>query len=275
MLSDWHFLINRVSSRGHRFHNAALPMFYPEWWTGRVVQQSTFTVLSCTSLRRDPSTDGPFSCGFCVNCVVAQYNEINVMHFSFSSLKIKGLYMFRALLAHPQEALHKRHLEYCVRIMSAGCGTIAVSLQPWNSQLTLYARSIPSAVGLAPPEDEQVVLETCRGPWFSINWMKSSSRWFHYTDILWCMVSNILSLRACLSWGLDNVCLSYWRIHAPNFKHASPTKHEKDFFFILFRNIYYLCMLHSCPSFSCNFYWVLPLVLLDTKPWNCSGCGAV
>jgi hypothetical protein len=24
--------------------------------------------------------------------------------------------MFRALLAHPQEALHKRHLLYCVRI---------------------------------------------------------------------------------------------------------------------------------------------------------------
>jgi hypothetical protein len=30
-----------------------------------------------------------------------QYNETNVMHFSFNLLKIKGLYMFRALLAHP------------------------------------------------------------------------------------------------------------------------------------------------------------------------------
>jgi hypothetical protein len=50
--------------------------------------------------------------------------------------------MFRALLAHPQEALHKRHLVYCVRIMSVGCDTVAV----------------------APPEDEQVMLETCRGP---------------------------------------------------------------------------------------------------------------
>jgi hypothetical protein len=46
--------------------------------------------------------------------------------------------MFRALLAHPQEARHKRHLVYCVRIMSVGCGT-------------------------APPEDEQVMLETYRG----------------------------------------------------------------------------------------------------------------
>jgi hypothetical protein len=35
-------------------------------------------------------------------------------------LRIKGFYMFRALLAHPQEALHKRHLVYCVRVMSAG-----------------------------------------------------------------------------------------------------------------------------------------------------------
>jgi hypothetical protein len=43
-----------------------------------------------------------------------QYSETNVMHFVFSLLRIKGLYMFRALLAHPQEALHKRHLVYCV-----------------------------------------------------------------------------------------------------------------------------------------------------------------
>jgi hypothetical protein len=41
---------------------------------------------------------------------VYQYIETNVMHFLFSLLRIKGLYMFRALLVHPQEALHKRHL---------------------------------------------------------------------------------------------------------------------------------------------------------------------
>jgi hypothetical protein len=60
-------------------------------------------------------------------------------------------------------------------------------------QLTLYARNIRNSVCVAPPEDEQVILETCRGPWFSINWMKSASRWFHYTDILWCTASKILS----------------------------------------------------------------------------------
>jgi hypothetical protein len=35
-----------------------------------------------------------------------QYSETNVMHFLLNLLRIKGLYMFRALLAHPQEALH-------------------------------------------------------------------------------------------------------------------------------------------------------------------------
>jgi hypothetical protein len=108
-------------------------------------------------------------------------------------LKIKGLYRFRALLAHPQEALHKRHLVYYVR-MSAGCATVVVKLQSWHSQLTLYARNIPSAVCAVPPEDEQVMLETCRGPWFSINWMKIASCWFRYTDILWCTVSKTLRL---------------------------------------------------------------------------------
>jgi hypothetical protein len=46
--------------------------------------------------------------------------------------------MFRALLAHPQESLHKRHL--------------------------VYARNILNAVCVATPEDEQVMLETCRCP---------------------------------------------------------------------------------------------------------------
>jgi hypothetical protein len=71
--------------------------------------------------------------------------------------------MFRALLPHPQEVLYERHLVYCVRIMSVGCGTVVLKLQPCHSQLTLYARSIPNAVFGAPPEGEQVTLETCRG----------------------------------------------------------------------------------------------------------------
>jgi hypothetical protein len=52
--------------------------------------------------------------------------------------------MIRALIAHPQEALHNRHLVYCVRVTSVGCTRIGVEL--------------------VPPEDEQLMLETCRGP---------------------------------------------------------------------------------------------------------------
>jgi hypothetical protein len=111
--------------------------------------------------------------------------------------------MLRALLAHPQEASHKRHLEYCLSIMSVGCATIAV--------LTLYARNIPSAICVAPPEDEQVMLETCRGFWFSISWMKSASLWFHYTDIrvLWCTVSITLRSSSLLSNSWPSLTLRY------------------------------------------------------------------
>jgi hypothetical protein len=62
--------------------------------------------------------------------------------------------MFRALLAHPQDALHKRHLVYCVRVMTVGCTKTGVG----------HARNIPSAVCVAPPENEQVILKTRRGP---------------------------------------------------------------------------------------------------------------
>jgi hypothetical protein len=45
------------------------------------------------------------------------YSETNVMQFLLNFLRVNGLYMFRALLAHHQEALHKRHLAYCVRVI--------------------------------------------------------------------------------------------------------------------------------------------------------------
>jgi hypothetical protein len=64
-----------------------------------------------------------------------QYCETNVMHILFKLFRIKGLYMFRALLAHLQEALHKQHLVYCVRVMSFDCTTFEVPLQSWCSQL--------------------------------------------------------------------------------------------------------------------------------------------
>jgi hypothetical protein len=92
------------------------------------------------------------SFSFCLQNRVVQYTETKEMHFLLNLLRIKGLYMFRALPAHPQEALRKRHLVYCVRVTSVGCTRIGVE-----------ARNIPSVFYEAPPEDEQVMLETCRG----------------------------------------------------------------------------------------------------------------
>jgi hypothetical protein len=139
---------------------------------------------------------------FCWPCIIVyQYNETNVKHFSIywdskASTCFEhyllilrrrstngiwyiacvycqlGVTRLKWLLVHPQEA---------------------VKLQSCHSQLTIYARNIPNAVCEASPEDKQVVLETCRGLWFSIKWMKSASRWFHYTDILWCTVNKTLS----------------------------------------------------------------------------------
>jgi hypothetical protein len=44
------------------------------------------------------------------NLDIIQYNETNVMHLLFNILRIKGVYMFLALPAHPQEALVERFL---------------------------------------------------------------------------------------------------------------------------------------------------------------------
>jgi hypothetical protein len=70
-----------------------------------------------------------------------------VLHFLFSLLKIMGLYMFRALLAHPQEVMNKGQLVYCVRFMCVGCTSMGEE---------------HSNAGAA--SDEQVMPETCRGP---------------------------------------------------------------------------------------------------------------
>jgi hypothetical protein len=61
------------------------------------------------------------------NTVSHQYSKTNAMQYLFSLLRIKGLYMFRALLAYLQEALHKRHLIYCVHVMSVGCTRIGAA----------------------------------------------------------------------------------------------------------------------------------------------------
>jgi hypothetical protein len=70
-----------------------------------------------------------------LNFLSHRYSKTNVVHFLFSLLRIKGLYMFRALLAHLQEVQHKWQLVYCVCVMSVGCTRIGVPLQSWCSQL--------------------------------------------------------------------------------------------------------------------------------------------
>jgi hypothetical protein len=118
-----------------------------------------------------------------------------VIHFSYSLLRIKGLYIFRALLAHP-EVPDIISMQYTKCRLCSTSGGWASTLQPYHSQLT-YACNIPNAVCGASPEDEQVMLEKCRGLGFSINWMKSASRWLHYTDILWCTVSHCTDILWC------------------------------------------------------------------------------
>jgi hypothetical protein len=73
--------------------------------------------------------------------VLVKFNVLFIVHHSitvqsnqrylllFSLLRMKGLCMFRALLAPHQVALHKWHLVYCVRVMSVGLIRFGVSFQ--------------------------------------------------------------------------------------------------------------------------------------------------
>jgi hypothetical protein len=45
--------------------------------------------------------------GILIMYVINRYSEIKVVHFLLNFLRIKNLYMFLALLAHPQKALHQ------------------------------------------------------------------------------------------------------------------------------------------------------------------------
>jgi hypothetical protein len=91
---------------------------------------------------------------------------VSYRRFGSTYQSIKSLYMLRALLDHHQ----------ALGILRACYVSWLWKLQSW------------------PREDKQVMLETCTGSWFSINWMRSASRCFHYMDILWCPVSKTFSL---------------------------------------------------------------------------------
>jgi hypothetical protein len=99
------------------------------------------------------------------------------MYFLFNLLRIKGPYMFRALLVHPQEVLHKRHMMYCVCVMSVSCnrfkGYTLTLVQPTDIKHTQYTKWRLWST---------LILNTLN---------KSASRWFQCTDILWCTVNRI------------------------------------------------------------------------------------
>jgi hypothetical protein len=90
----------------------------------------------------------------CAYFYIYQYSETHVMHFLFSLLRIKGLYMFRALLAYPQETLYKRHL-----VLLHACYVIWLH-QDWSVPFQLL-----------------------------VNWIRSASRWLR---VLWCTVNKTL-----------------------------------------------------------------------------------
>jgi hypothetical protein len=112
---------------------------------------------------------------FCWPCIIVyQYSETNVMHFVFNLLRIKGFYMFRALLTHLQEVLHKRHLVYCVHVMSGSCTRIGVEL---------VEHQFHSNPGAANWHNTHAIYQFPR-PLILHKLNKKSSLWFNYTDII-------------------------------------------------------------------------------------------
>jgi hypothetical protein len=66
--------------------------------------------------------------------------------------------MFRALVAHPQEALYNGTW-YIAWVLSVGCPRVGLELvQPTDIKRTQYTKCRL----FRPPEDEQVMLETCK-----------------------------------------------------------------------------------------------------------------
>jgi hypothetical protein len=82
------------------------------------------------------------------------------MHFLFSLLRIKGLYKFRALLAHPQEV----YTNYNWYTAWALCRLVATGIGVERQPANIIRKQHTNVVYVSHPEDEQVMVETCRGP---------------------------------------------------------------------------------------------------------------
>jgi hypothetical protein len=83
-----------------------------------------------------------------------QYNENNVTHFSLNLLKIKDLCTFQALLAGPQEALHKRHSVYCVCIFCVP-RTLVAFYQLQRAPTLPECRGIPTESAASRPTEQR------------------------------------------------------------------------------------------------------------------------
>jgi hypothetical protein len=89
---------------------------------------------------------------FCWPCIIVyQYGETNVKHFLLNLLRMKGLYMFRALLAHPQEAIQKRHLVYCMLVTSVGCTSVGVFHGGYTIHTEMVTRLLAGRPGFRGP----------------------------------------------------------------------------------------------------------------------------
>jgi hypothetical protein len=121
-------------------------------------------------------------------------------NFVFSLLWINSIYMFQALLAYHQEALHKQQLVYCVGMVSAGC------YQSWSGTGVGWTdtSSTPTLVESSRHNKHaiyQLLFVQCSWSWASsaqnmyrllihnkLN-TKNPSRWFYCTDILRCTLN--------------------------------------------------------------------------------------
>jgi hypothetical protein len=117
-------------------------------------------ILVLTSLKTN-TVNRYFFLMFCWPWIIVyQHSETNVMHFLFNLLWLQGLYVFRALLAHPQKALNKWHLVYCMRLMLAGVEHSNPGAATLHNTHAIY--QVPLVQHLL--RKEQVMLEKCRGP---------------------------------------------------------------------------------------------------------------
>jgi hypothetical protein len=92
-----------------------------------VHQQYTHLEKSCDLFRNDVLCNIPAKFDIPMKLVISLMRPARFT-FSFNLLGIRTLYMFRALLAHPQEALYKRRVVYACVLGQLAATRIGVEL---------------------------------------------------------------------------------------------------------------------------------------------------